>query len=240
MDSRVPLAKLAGPSRYVILLVMTIAVILVTIYCLMNWLYDIFSLMYYPPIILATYWFLQRGLYYAAALGLAYFSAVLYFSHGAPLDLITAAARFSIFMVLAFLTLVFTMKILEQRDQLEQSELKFRTIWENVESAIILVDADTHLILAANPAAEHLTGYKEEELLGRCCHQLVCPAERHKCPISDLNQKVDHSERTLLTRNGTPMLVVKTVSRATVNGKAVFIENFVPLQAHRLLRDNKV
>ncbi|NMB79874.1 MAG: PAS domain S-box protein [Methanomicrobiales archaeon] len=198
----------------------------------MNGLTRIFPLLYYPPIILAAYWFLKRGLIYAGILGLIYLSIVMLMTHGDMMDTLVATARVSFFMVLAAVVMVLTMEISDKRRQMEQSELKFRTIWEHIEAGIILVDADTHEILAVNPEAERMTWFKQDELVGKTCHQLISPARKGECPVSDLNMSLDHADRILLTRNGLPMRVLKSVTRATIENRDVFIESYIPATPH--------
>jgi PAS domain S-box-containing protein len=228
MGTATRMRKLADHSRYAILVILSVLVIFLSIYCLLNGLTEVFPLLFYPPIILSALWFLKKGVIYAGLMGLVYLTLVIYFTSGNPLDVISAVARLFIFVIFAIVVMVFSMKINEQQDSIGHAETKFQTIWENIHTGIILVDADTHLVLAVNPEAERLTGYREQEMIGRCCHQFICPAEKGKCPVSNLNQIVDHSERILLTRNGTPMLVLKTVTQAIIEGRNVFIESFVP------------
>ena len=56
---------------------------------------------------------------------------------------------------------------------LKQSEIKYRTMFENAGTATVLYDEDTTIIYNANPAAETLSGYTREELEGSSWGQLV-------------------------------------------------------------------
>lgn len=100
-------------------------------------------------------------------------------------------------------------------------------IWESIQAGIILVDAETHTILAANPEAERMTGFSEHEMVGHLCHRFICPAEKGKCPISDMGMKVDRAERVLLARDGKKVPVLKTVSDMQVGGRRCLIETFI-------------
>jgi PAS domain S-box-containing protein len=102
-------------------------------------------------------------------------------------------------------------------------------IWGSIQAGIILVDAETHTILAANPEAERMTGYAEHEMTGHLCHKFICPAEQGKCPISDLKMKVDRAERVLLAKDGKKVPVLKTVTEMEVSGRRCFIETFIDI-----------
>ncbi len=102
-------------------------------------------------------------------------------------------------------------------------------IWDHIQAGIILVDAETHTILAANPEAERLTGFSEKEMVGHLCHQFICPAEQNKCPITNLGMKVDRAERVLLARDGKKIPVLKTVTDMKIGGKRCLIETFIDI-----------
>ena len=64
-------------SRYAVILVLSIIVSLVTVYCLVNGIQNVFPNLYYVPIILAVYWFQRNGVLYAAGIGLLYLGYVV-------------------------------------------------------------------------------------------------------------------------------------------------------------------
>ena len=90
----------------------------------------------------------------------------------------------------------------EAREALEESEKKLKALLHNLMAGVFLIDAETHVIVEVNDQAVKMTGASREQLLGTVCHQFVCPAEIGQCPVTDLNQTVDHSELLLLTSQG--------------------------------------
>ncbi|MDD1686360.1 PAS domain S-box protein [Methanoregula sp.] len=215
--------------RPVLLLVFSAGVILLTAYCLQNGIQTVFTHIYYVPIILAAYWYQKKGVVFSAVLGIIYFGLVVAITGYNPYNTVAAFARVAVFIIIAAVTTVLSLQISVQQSEIERSEKKFRTIWEHVQAGIMVVDAVSHEIISVNPAAERLTGYTEKEMIGHSCHRFVCPAEKGACPISDLGMTIDHSERFLLNRAGAAVPVLKTVTAATIGGRQVFIENFVPV-----------
>ncbi|KPL06992.1 hypothetical protein AMJ86_06320 [bacterium SM23_57] len=69
-----------------------------------------------------------------------------------------------------------------ERHQLEQqimeSEAKYRSLMENANDAIFLVDPETTLIINANQMSSTLTGYDNAELLGKSIQDLRRPEDR--------------------------------------------------------------
>jgi PAS domain S-box-containing protein len=185
--------------------------------------------LYYAPIILAAYWFQRNGVLYAAGMGLVYMSDVIIITGYNPNFVVSAAVRFAVFVIIAAIVAILSMRISTEKREVEKSEKKFHDIWEHILAGIILIDAETHEIIAANPEAERLTGFTEAEMIGNPCHKNICPAEKGQCPISDLKMTIYRSEHILLTKSGESIPVLKTVQETTVDNRRVFIENYVCL-----------
>jgi len=103
----------------------------------------------------------------------------------------------------------------------------FETIWNFVESGIAVVDAETREIIDINPAALRLFNGTREMVVGKRCQKVFCPAE--KCPILELNQVVDRSERKFIKSDGTLISIIKSVAKITYDGRPALLENFTDL-----------
>ncbi|MCL1816187.1 MAG: ATP-binding protein [Clostridiales bacterium] len=102
----------------------------------------------------------------------------------------------------------------------------FETIWANVDCGISLIDAETRKIIDINPVAVRMFGGDKADLIGKRCHNFVCPAEEDSCPIMDLRQKVDRSERWFIKSNGEIIPILKTVAQISYNGRLTLLESF--------------
>ncbi|HXX55822.1 MAG TPA: PAS domain S-box protein [Methanoregula sp.] len=112
---------------------------------------------------------------------------------------------------------------------LRESEDRLSTILNAAQVGFVLVDAKTHRILQANPKALSLIGGQECDVTGAVCHRFICPAEEGNCPVTDLGQAVNSSERVLITREGVRIPIIKTVVRARIGGKDVLVESFIDI-----------
>lgn len=108
----------------------------------------------------------------------------------------------------------------ENRDYLRQ-------IYSSVREGIVVIDASTNTIIDLNPAAETMLGRSREEVVNRVCHQFICPAERGQCPITDLHQVVDDSERVLVRSDGERVPIIKYVVPFSLRGKACLLETIM-------------
>jgi PAS domain S-box-containing protein len=114
-------------------------------------------------------------------------------------------------------------------EALRESEERFRTIIHSMQFGIVIIDAQTHTILDANKKALEIIGGTSDIVLGSVCHRFICPAESSMCPVTDLKQTLDSSERVLLTLQGKKIPILKSVISTTLNGKEVLIESFVDI-----------
>jgi len=117
----------------------------------------------------------------------------------------------------------------QAEEALRQSEERQKFILESVQAGILLIDAETHVIADVNPVAAHMIGSTREQLIGSICNKHVCPAEVGKCPITDLGQQIDNSDRLLITADGTPRSILKTVVPVTIHGRKHLLESFIDI-----------
>ena len=117
----------------------------------------------------------------------------------------------------------------QAEEALRESEIKLRAIFDTVGTGIIIIDKETQIIIEANQTAAEMTGIPKEKIIGYICHSVVCPAQEGKCPVKDLGQNVDHSERKLLCAEGNLKDILKTVYPIKIKGRDCYLENFIDI-----------
>jgi diguanylate cyclase (GGDEF)-like protein/PAS domain S-box-containing protein len=120
---------------------------------------------------------------------------------------------------------------------LRESESRLQIIMEAVQTGIIIIDPDTHTIVEVNSRAASMIGAPREEIVGSVCHKFICPAEVGKCPITDLHQNVDHSERVLLSATGETCPILKSVTTVDLNGKENLLESFTDITERKRMEE---
>ena len=106
---------------------------------------------------------------------------------------------------------------------------RFETIWNHVECGISIIDAETREIIDINPIAARMFGDDKEKIIGKRCHQFICPAESCSCPIMDKGQVVDRSERKFVKSDGTMIPIVKSVAKIQYKGRLALLESFTDI-----------
>lgn len=119
-------------------------------------------------------------------------------------------------------------------DEMEHELLeRLLTIINNINAGIMLIDKKSKTIVDVNPVAVELIGLPKEEIIGNVCHRFVCTAEEGYCPIIDLHQTVDRSERILLNKDGKEIPVIKSVVTVELKGKEYLVESFYDISSRK-------
>ena len=113
--------------------------------------------------------------------------------------------------------------------ELRASEEWNKLILQTVLSGVIVIDVKTRMIVQVNETAIRMIGLPEEQVIGHKCHNFICPQDEKNCPILDLGNKVDSSERILLTANGSKKNIIKTASPVKLHDRDYLIESFVDI-----------
>jgi two-component system NtrC family sensor kinase len=131
----------------------------------------------------------------------------------------------------------------QAEEKLQESEEYLKTLFNASTGGMLVIDPETHKIVDANPAIIKMIGVEREQIIGRVCHKFVCPADVGKCPITDLQQKVDTSERVLLKASGGKAPILKSVVPITRHGRQYLLELIIDItarkQAEEALRESR-
>jgi PAS domain S-box-containing protein len=121
--------------------------------------------------------------------------------------------------------------------ELQEKEALQRTLLDNLTAGVIIVDAETCTIELVNPAAAAMFGATADQIIGRNCHHFLCPAEVGACPVTDLAQEVDYSERFMLRSDGTKIPILKSVKKIGVGGRVKLLENFIDITERKRMEE---
>ena len=114
-------------------------------------------------------------------------------------------------------------------EKLRESEKYLKTILSTIQTGMVVINAETREITDVNEIASKLIGASADEITGQICHNFICPSERNQCPVIDLKQGIDNSERILVTAYGEEIPIIKNVVPITLNGHKYFLESFIDI-----------
>ncbi len=124
-----------------------------------------------------------------------------------------------------------------QQRELRESAAFQSELLQNLTVGVVVVDPVTRQIEQINEHAAELFGSPLDSLLGQRCHKLLCPAEEGACPVCDLGNTIDNSERVMLRADGSRLPILKTVRRLSLGGQEKLLECFVDLTARKKVED---
>jgi two-component system, sporulation sensor kinase A len=87
-------------------------------------------------------------------------------------------------------------KVRRAEEALEQTELRFRSVWENSIDGMRLIDLNGYIV-AANDAYSKLTGLKPEEYLGKAFSSVYSPASNEKLKLTFEKFRNNFTERKI-------------------------------------------
>ena len=122
-------------------------------------------------------------------------------------------------------------------EALRESELRLRTIMAAVQDGIVVIDAETHVVVEANETAVEMYGGPREEIVGRSCYGAICPRREGECPITDEHLALARSEAFLRTASGEVVPVIKTAETVTLGGREHLVESFVSIAERKEMEE---
>ncbi len=120
-------------------------------------------------------------------------------------------------------------ELFHSQSALKKAHIRMKALMDSVQVGIVLVRGSDRLIVDTNRAAALMVGVAAKDLMGRPCNQFMCPAQTGKCPVFDLGQEVDHTERTIRRPDGTLVPVLKTVTKIDLEGEVHLLESFLDI-----------
>ena len=135
---------------------LTVGIVLVSIFSLKNGYYDIFPYFYILPIIMLAYFYPRYSVYFTVLLGWI-FLGLVYLYGPADIRLYTSSfAFFYIFVSIGVIISAFSGQVMQER--------KYREIFENSQAGIFTFDLELQQIREVNKQAASILGYTRENL----------------------------------------------------------------------------
>lgn len=120
---------------------------------------------------------------------------------------------------------------------LRENGERLNSIFNSMQTGIVIIDAGTHIIVDANNAALEMIGAGRQEVVGHVCHRFICPMEAEVCPISELEEYLEKSESVLLRADGRRIPVFRSASTMTLDGHKYIIESVVDISDRKWMEE---
>src|SRR5208337_3449248 len=83
-------------------------------------------------------------------------------------------------------------------EELKNSEQYLKTIFNSVQTGLLIIDPDNHTIIDANPAAVRMIGDDRDAIIGTGCEDFICHTVNGKCRFTDNPPKRENFESILI------------------------------------------
>ncbi len=130
------------------------------------------------------------------------------------------------FVLVAMLLSSSVAAIRRERDQLRDSEERYRSLAESASDAIVVIDEEGE-ILYVNPVAEKVFGTQAQQLLGQRIDVLL-PGNIYQAQLHEMHRHLDSRKKPVAVRlpglhqNGEELLVEMTLGASSHRGRNLF------------------
>ncbi|MGA2919059.1 PAS domain S-box protein [Methanoregula sp.] len=122
-------------------------------------------------------------------------------------------------------------------EELKSSEQYLKTIFNSVQTGLVIIDPGTYTIIDANPAAITLIGADRNAIIGATCEDFICHTVKGKCQFTDSHLERENVESILIRADGQKVPILKTVIPVTISGKPAFLESILDITDRKRAED---
>jgi len=113
-------------------------------------------------------------------------------------------------------------------------------ILESMQVGVIIINDETHNITYINHYASETLNSAPEMIIGRNCHEFICPSETGNCPVTDQKNGYQLIEDKLLRPDGSFCRILKSINHITFQGKSSLIETFTDITELKQIQEEAV
>jgi PAS domain S-box-containing protein len=112
-------------------------------------------------------------------------------------------------------------------EALRDSENRLKAIFNTVKVGIVIFEAESNLVISANPAALRMIGVSKDQLIGFDWFEFTCWIEDNHCQTPTLDRTIIDSEAAIVNKVGAYVPVLKTTTPISIKAKDHFLESFM-------------
>ena len=107
-----------------------------------------------------------------------------------------------------------------------------KLLFDSIHVGILIVDAETKIIIDINPAAALMIGFRIEDIVGKTCSSYCsCLSEDGKCPVIDLDIDIENELKVLSRKDGSKLDILVSVTSSILNNRKFLIKSFVDVSS---------
>lgn len=210
---------------------LTLGIILISIYSLKNGFTDIFPYFYILPIVMIAWCCPRYAVYFTVVLGWV-FLGIVYLYGPASIQLYAASmAFFYIFVSLGVVLAAFSTQVVQER--------KYREIFETSQAGILTISRETRKILAANRKAASILGYTSDGLTGLDFGDLWFDSKQEVAAIKKIRDEGTIAEMEVALRKNDRTVIWVLIS-AAVSKEGFTVLSFMDITEGKRMKDELI
>ncbi|MFH0816581.1 MAG: PAS domain S-box protein [Methanobacteriota archaeon] len=154
-----------------------------------------------------------------------------------PFEIYFRVLVVSLIMGLGIINQIMISKARSSEYAMKQSETWVKSIFNALQTGVVVVDVETRTIVEANPVAVKMLGSGKKDIVGNRCYNFFHSGADNRCSVLDSGHSIDNSERILINKKGERVPILKNVVRATMNGREYLVESFVDLTERKVAEE---
>jgi PAS domain S-box-containing protein len=159
-------------ARHILIFLTLIITIAANLYGLFIGVSIVIPHLFYIPIILTAFFYPRRGVPFAVILSGAYLLMVAIVHPGTSMDIISAASRCVVFVIIAAVVSYLSKRVSFREHELKKAKEEWERTFDAVPDLIALIDKE-HRILRVNKAMAKSLEVIPEQVAGRRCYEIV-------------------------------------------------------------------
>ena len=122
-----------------------------------------------------------------------------------------------------------SLKINSMIDALQSNEKFLQQTLDTLQAGVITIEPGSLKVRSINAFAQKFIGLPAEEIVGKACHEFICPRGVDLCPMVNGHSKAELLAGNLVAADGTQKTIVKSVRAIQMNGEEIYLESFVDI-----------
>lgn len=122
-----------------------------------------------------------------------------------------------------------SLKINSMIDALQSNEKFLQQTLDTLQAGVVTIEPGSLKIRSINAFAQQFIGLPAEEIVGKVCHEFICPRGVDLCPMVDGHSRTELLAGKLVAADGSQKTIVKSVRAIKMNGEEIYLESFVDI-----------
>jgi PAS domain S-box-containing protein len=144
-------------SWFFVIVCITILVILVNIFSLSFGMTEVAGGLFFIPVVITAYWYPKKGILFALLMTGIYLTMIFFLLNGSPQELVNGV--FKAIILVGVAAVVSSLAL-----NLQKSEVKYRSIFNNSEVGTGVIDVNNFSIMEVNQRFASILGYSIQEI----------------------------------------------------------------------------